>query len=81
MSLGKHLVMKQVRSLYGCVWCPLLLFLLEPPSCFSRPQAPDFAVSTVAPKRNVKVGFTRHDSCLRPQTCCGESQTRDTVSL
>nr|CAD7453123.1 unnamed protein product [Timema tahoe] len=41
---SKHLVMKQVRSLYGCVWCPLLLFLLEPPSCFSRPQAPDFAV-------------------------------------
>nr|CAD7408726.1 unnamed protein product [Timema cristinae] len=59
---GKHLVMKQVGSLYGCVWYSLLLFLLEPPSCFSRPQAPVFA------ERNVKVGFTLHDSGLTSAT-------------
>nr|CAD7432111.1 unnamed protein product [Timema monikensis] len=62
LAIGKHLVMKQVGSLYGCVWYSLLLFLLEPPSCFSRPQAPVFA------ERNVKVGFTLHDSGLASAT-------------
>nr|CAD7266464.1 unnamed protein product [Timema shepardi] len=54
--------MKQARSLYGCVWCSLLLFLLEPPSCFSRPQAPVFS------ERNIKVGFTLHGSGLASAT-------------
>nr|CAD7599461.1 unnamed protein product [Timema genevievae] len=75
---SKQLVMKQVRSLYGCVWCPLLLFLLEPPSCFSRPQAPDFAAQS-----NIKLDKTllKHSLArsLEPSEQCGRRRNVETL--